>query len=75
MIGKKWVKMNNNIPSVPVLDLAVHPRGHDLIVAALGRNVFVTHISALQELNQVERPLSGWQERMPHCRLAVECQA
>ena len=24
--GKKWVKLNNNIPSVPVLDLAVHPR-------------------------------------------------
>ena len=49
--GKKWVRFNSNIPSVPVLDLAVHPREHDLIVAALGRNVYVTNISALQELN------------------------
>jgi hypothetical protein len=48
--GKKWVKLNNNIPSVPVLDLAVHPRERDLIVAALGRNVYVTNIAPLQEL-------------------------
>ncbi|HYN07303.1 MAG TPA: hypothetical protein VES67_07940 [Vicinamibacterales bacterium] len=49
--GRKWVRMNNNIPNVPVLDLAVHPREHDLIVAAFGRNVFVTNIGSLQELN------------------------
>ena len=49
--GKKWVKLNNNIPSVPVLDLAVHPRERDLIVAALGRNVYVTNIAALRELS------------------------
>src|SRR5207302_785475 len=45
------VRMNNNIPNVPVLDLAVHPREHDLIVAAFGRNVFLTNIEALEELN------------------------
>lgn len=43
--------MNNNIPSVPVLDLAVQPREHDLIVGALGRNAFVTNVGALEELN------------------------
>jgi hypothetical protein len=48
--GKTWVKMNNNMPNVPVLDLAVHPREGDLIVAGMGRNVFVTNISPLQEL-------------------------
>ena len=49
--GKRWVKLNNNIPNVPVLDLAVHPRERDLIVAAMGRNVYVTNIAPLQELS------------------------
>jgi hypothetical protein len=48
--GKRWVKVTS-IPNTPVLDLAVQPREHDLIVAALGRNVFVANISALEELN------------------------
>jgi hypothetical protein len=47
--GKKWVKITN-IPNTPVLDLAVQPREHDLIVGALGRNVFVANISAIEEL-------------------------
>src|SRR5689334_8000325 len=47
--GKKWVKVPN-LPSTPVLDLAVHPREHDLIIGALGRNVFVANIAPLEEL-------------------------
>jgi len=47
--GRKWVKVTN-IPNTPVLDLAVHPRERDLIVAALGRNVFVANIAPLEEL-------------------------
>ena len=49
--GKKWLKMNNNIPNVPVLDLCVHPREHDLVVGTWGRSVFITNIGPLQELN------------------------
>jgi hypothetical protein len=39
------------MPNVPVLDLAVHPREADLIVGGFGRNIFVTNVSALQEMN------------------------
>jgi hypothetical protein len=49
--GRRWLKMNNNMPNLPVLSLAVHPRERDLIVGGFGRNVFVTNIGALQEMN------------------------
>lgn len=32
--GKRWVKMKNNIPNVPVHDLLVHPRENDLILGS-----------------------------------------
>jgi hypothetical protein len=50
--GKKWVRMNNNIPNVPVNDLLVHPRENDLIVATYGRGLYVTDITPLQEMNE-----------------------
>jgi photosystem II stability/assembly factor-like uncharacterized protein len=49
--GRKWIKMNNNMPNLAVLDLAVHPREGDLIVGGFGRMVFVTNVSALQQMN------------------------
>ena len=49
--GKTWAEMKNNIPTQPVHDLAIHPRERDLIVGTHGRGLFITDISALQELN------------------------
>ena len=48
--GARWVKMNNNMPNVPVHDLLVHPRDNDLVLGSYGRGLFITNISALQEL-------------------------
>lgn len=48
--GARWVKMNNNIPNLPVHDLLIHPREQDLVVGSYGRGIFITNISALQEL-------------------------
>jgi photosystem II stability/assembly factor-like uncharacterized protein len=48
--GTRWVKMNNNMPNVPVHDLLVHPREQDLILGSYGRDLWITNISALQEL-------------------------
>jgi hypothetical protein len=50
--GKSWVKMNNDIPNVPVHDLLVHPREADLVVGTYGRGIFVTDISPLREMNE-----------------------
>jgi len=50
--GKVWLPLKNNMPPVPVRDLIVHPREKDLVVGSYGRGVWVTNISALQELTQ-----------------------
>jgi hypothetical protein len=48
--GGRWVKMNNNMPSVPVHDLLVHPRERDLILGTYARDVWITNIDALEQL-------------------------
>ena len=50
--GNSWVKMNNNIPNVPVHDLLVHPREGDLVVGTYGRGIFITNVSPLQEIDE-----------------------
>jgi hypothetical protein len=49
--GGRWVKMNNNIPNVPVHDMLVHPRDNDLVVGTYGRDLWITNIAALQEID------------------------
>jgi photosystem II stability/assembly factor-like uncharacterized protein len=48
--GARWVKMNNNMPNVPVHDLLVHPRENDLVLGTYGRDFWITNVGALQEL-------------------------
>ncbi len=49
--GGSWVKFNQNIPSVPVKDLLVHPRDRDLIVGTYGRGTYVTDIYPFREIS------------------------
>jgi photosystem II stability/assembly factor-like uncharacterized protein len=39
--GKKWTKWTNGFPTVPVKDLVIHPREHDLIIGTFGRAAWV----------------------------------
>ncbi|MFN0242019.1 MAG: hypothetical protein ACKVWV_03935 [Planctomycetota bacterium] len=40
--GARWVKLNGqSLPTVPVHDLFVHPREHDLIAGTHGRSIYV----------------------------------
>jgi hypothetical protein len=48
--GKMWTRMKNNLPTIAVHDLVIHPRENDLVVGTHGRGVFITDISPLQEL-------------------------
>jgi hypothetical protein len=50
--GTRWVKMNNNMPNVPVHDLLVHPRENDLVLGTYGRDFWLTNIGPLQELSE-----------------------
>jgi len=49
--GDRWVYMRNNMPTIAVHDLLVHPRENDLVVGTYGRGVYITDISPLQEIN------------------------
>ena len=48
--GGSWQRWKHGVPTVSVMDLAIHPREHDLIVATHGRALYV-----LDDL----RPLRG----------------
>ena len=48
--GARWIRLMNNLPTVPVADLIVHPRDGDLIAATHGRSFYVMDVSPLQEL-------------------------
>ncbi|MGA1435632.1 MAG: WD40/YVTN/BNR-like repeat-containing protein, partial [Candidatus Kapaibacteriota bacterium] len=39
--GNSWAQFKNDMPVVPVRDLAIHPKTHDLIIATHGRGVFI----------------------------------
>ncbi len=50
--GASWRRLKMNLPTVPVDDIAIHPRENDLILGTHGRSVWVLDdISALEQLN------------------------
>ncbi len=51
--GNSWYKLNNNMPTVAIHDLVIHPRDNDLIAATHGRGIWVMDdITPLQQLTQ-----------------------
>jgi len=49
--GQAWNRLNNNLPTVAVHDVIVHPRDGDLIAATHGRGIWIMDdISALQQM-------------------------
>lgn len=39
--GRHWMRWKHGLPTASVMDLAIHPREHDLIVATHGRGLYV----------------------------------
>ena len=39
--GKNWSKWKAGFPTVPTMDLVIHPRDHDLAIATFGRALYV----------------------------------
>src|SRR5262249_55672860 len=40
--GRQWAQYKGGeLPSVPVMDLAIHPRDHDLVIATHGRGIWI----------------------------------
>jgi photosystem II stability/assembly factor-like uncharacterized protein len=49
--GGQWTAFKGGIPGVPVMDLALHPRESDLIIATHGRGIYI--IDDLEILRQI----------------------
>jgi photosystem II stability/assembly factor-like uncharacterized protein len=39
--GGTWLRIKNNLPTVPVDDIAIHPRENDLILGTHGRSIWI----------------------------------
>ncbi len=50
--GQNWNELKNELPTIPVHDLVIHPRENDLVVGTFGRGFYIADISPLQELTQ-----------------------
>ncbi|MCJ7628451.1 MAG: hypothetical protein MUO50_08700, partial [Longimicrobiales bacterium] len=51
--GRSWHRINNNMPTVPVHDLLIHPRDGDLIAGTHGRGIWILDdITPLQQLTE-----------------------
>lgn len=46
--GKQWTTLGASLPAVPVHDLVIHPRDHELVIATHGRSMWKTDVTALQ---------------------------
>lgn len=48
--GQSWQRFMAGLPTVPVHDLQIHPRDHELIAGTHGRAIYVVDIAPLQQL-------------------------
>ena len=47
---RRGSKFATNFPTVPVFDLQIHPRDHELIAATHGRSLWIVDIAALEQM-------------------------
>ncbi len=51
--GARWHKLTGNLPTVPVDDIAIHPRDNDLILGTHGRSIWILDdVGPLQEMTE-----------------------
>ena len=48
--GATWQRFMTGLPTVPVHDLKIHPRDHEIIAATHGRSLWIADVAALEEL-------------------------
>ena len=48
--GTTWERFMTGLPTVPVHDLKIHPREHELIAGTHGRSIWIVDVAPLQQL-------------------------
>lgn len=52
--GKNWTQLKNGLPTIPVRDMDIQEREHDLVLATFGRGFYVLdNYSSLRELKKI----------------------
>ncbi|MGH7689365.1 MAG: WD40/YVTN/BNR-like repeat-containing protein [Gemmatimonadaceae bacterium] len=49
--GAHWSRFMADLPTVPVYDLQIQPRDHDLIAATFGRGIWIANIAPIEQLD------------------------
>jgi hypothetical protein len=53
--GGSWQRFMNGLPTVPVHDLKIHPRDHELIAGTHGRSIWIVDIAPLEQMTDSMR--------------------
>lgn len=48
--GKSWTKLNNNLPTVAVHEIAIHPTAGEIVAATHGRSCWILDVTALRQM-------------------------
>src|SRR5213079_1034568 len=48
--GGWWTKLNNNLPTVAIHEVAVHPTAGEIVVATHGRSLWVLDVTPLRQM-------------------------
>ena len=48
--GESWTKINNNLPTVAVHEVAVHPTAGEIVAATHGRSLWILDVTALRQM-------------------------
>lgn len=50
--GGEWIKLNNNLPTAAVHEIAVHPTAGEIVAATHGRSLWVLDVMPLRQLTE-----------------------
>ncbi|MBV6522502.1 MAG: hypothetical protein MNPFHGCM_02650 [Gemmatimonadaceae bacterium] len=59
-LGRSWTRLGTGLPTVPVHDLRIHPREHELIAATHGRSLWILDIAPLQQSSPAVASSDVW---------------
>ena len=48
--GGSWAKLNNNLPTVAVHEVAIHPTAGEIVAATHGRSLWILDVTALRQM-------------------------
>jgi photosystem II stability/assembly factor-like uncharacterized protein len=48
--GQSWAKINNNLPTVAVHEVAIHPTAGEIVAATHGRSLWILDVTALRQM-------------------------